>query len=143
MGVATLSDEARAALEAGHLAHLVTLNEDGSPHVTLVWVGLEGEDIVSGHLGSWKKLHQNVGPRSESDPLNGNRRSQPAAADAEYLVIDGAARVTEGGAPALLQRLAHIYLGPDVRFPPMDDPPDGFVLRITPVRVGGVGPWAA
>jgi len=23
----------------------------------------------------------------------------------------------------------------------MDDPPPGFVLRITPERVGGVGPW--
>jgi hypothetical protein len=40
----------------------------------------------------------------------------------EYLVLNGVARVTKGGAPALLQRLAHIYLGPDVRFPPMDDP---------------------
>ena len=139
--MSTLSDEARAALEAGHLAHLVTLNEDGSPHVTLVWVGLEGDDIVSGHLGSWKKL-RNVGrdPRVTLSMETGGANPQGLA---EYLVVDGAARVTEGGAPALLQRLAHVYLGPDVRFPPMDDPPDGFVLRITPVRVGGVGPWTA
>ena len=25
----------------------------------------------------------------------------------------------------------------------MDDPPPGYVLRITPERFGGVGPWAA
>jgi PPOX class probable F420-dependent enzyme len=139
--MSTLTDEVRAALEAGHLAHLVTLNEDGSPHVTVVWVGLEGDDIVSGHLGSWKKLRNaRRDPRVTLSMETGGVNPQGLA---EYLVIDGSARVTEGGAPALLQRLAHIYLGPDVRFPPMDDPPGGFVLRITPVRVGGVGPWTA
>ena len=51
------------------------------------------------------------------------------------------ARVTEGGAPAMLQGLAHTYLGPDVVFPPMPNPPPGFVTRITPERFGGVGPW--
>jgi hypothetical protein len=29
-----------------------------------------------------------------------------------------------------------------VKFPPMEDPPPGYVLHITPTRVGGVGPWA-
>ena len=60
----------------------------------------------------------------------------------EYLVVHGHARIEDGGAAELLQRLAHVYLGPDVRFPPMDDPPAGFVMRTTPLRVGGVGPWA-
>ena len=60
----------------------------------------------------------------------------------QYLVVHGQARIVEGGAPELLQRLARVYLGPDVRFPPMDDPPPGFVLRTTVERVGGVGPWA-
>jgi hypothetical protein len=42
----------------------------------------------------------------------------------------------------LLQRLAHVYLGPDVRFPPIDDPPPGYVLHITPESIGGVGSWS-
>lgn len=62
---------------------------------------------------------------------------------AEYLVVYGRARITEGGAPELLQKLAHRYLGPDVKFPPMDDPPPGFITHITVDRVGGVGPWAS
>jgi hypothetical protein len=49
--------------------------------------------------------------------------------------------VEEGGAPELLQRLARVYLGPDVKFPPMDDPPPGYVIRTTAERIGGVGPW--
>ena len=50
----------------------------------------------------------------------------------EYLVIRGRARLTEGGAADLLQRLARIYLGPDVVFPGIADPPPGFVVRIAP-----------
>lgn len=139
--MSTLSDDARGALEAGHLAHLVTLNEDGSPQVTIVWVGLDGDEIVSGHLALRKKL-RNVGrdPRVTLSMETGGTDSQGLA---EYLVINGIARITEGGAPALLQRLAHVYLGTHVRFPPMDEPPDGFVLRITPKTIGGVGPWAS
>jgi hypothetical protein len=60
----------------------------------------------------------------------------------EHLVVYGTATIEEGGAPELLQELAHVYLGPDVRFPPMDDPPPGFRIRIAVDRVRGVGPWA-
>jgi hypothetical protein len=61
----------------------------------------------------------------------------------QHVVVHGRGRIEEGGAPELLQRLANVYLGPDVRFPPMDDPPPGCILRITVERLGGVGPWAA
>jgi Pyridoxamine 5'-phosphate oxidase len=61
----------------------------------------------------------------------------------EYLVVHGSARVQEGGAAELLQRLAHVYLGPNVEFPPPGYDAPGYVLRITPKRLGGVGPWAA
>lgn len=60
----------------------------------------------------------------------------------EYLVVYGQARITEGGAPELLQRLARTYIGPDVKFPPMDNPPPGFITHVTVERVAGVGPWA-
>ena len=50
-------------------------------------------------------------------------------------------RVELAALDPLLQRLARVYLGPGVKFPPMDDPPPGFVMRIAIERVGGVGPW--
>lgn len=49
--------------------------------------------------------------------------------------------MTEGGAAEVLQRLAYTYIGPDVIFPNMPDPPPGFVTKITPERLVGVGPW--
>jgi hypothetical protein len=62
----------------------------------------------------------------------------------EYVVVYGDARVTEGGAVELLQRLTPIYLGPKVEFPPasMRNIP-GYITRIAPDRFSGIGPWAA
>ena len=59
----------------------------------------------------------------------------------EYLVIYGTARIVEGGAPELLQKLAHVYMGPEVVFPAMENPPAGFINHIKIERVTGVGPW--
>ena len=135
-----LPPEARAVLESDGLAHLVTLNRDGSPQVTCVWVGLEGDEIVSGHLFPQQKL-RNIG-RDARVALSVETARVNEIGLREHLVVHGRARIEEGGAPELLQRLAHVYLGPDVTFPAMPDPPPGWVVRITVERVGGVGPWA-
>ena len=135
-----LSEDVRRALTSGHLAHLVTLEPDGSPQVTCVWVGLDGDEIVSGHLGAWRKV-QNI--RRDSRVVLSMETGGSSHGLDHYLVVHGTARITEGGAPELLQRLAHVYLGPDVRFPPMDSPPPGFIIRITAERIGGVGPWSS
>jgi PPOX class probable F420-dependent enzyme len=132
--------EARAVLESDALAHFVTLNPDGSPQVTCIWVGLDGDEIVSGHLGRHQKVRNierdpRVTMSIESDTTN-------AIGLREYLVVHGRARIEEGGAPELLQRLAYTYIGEGVKFPQMPDPPPGFVVRTTVERLGGVGPWA-
>jgi PPOX class probable F420-dependent enzyme len=135
----SLPESAKELIESAALGHLVTLNADGSPQVTCVWVGLNGDELVTGHLGERRKL-QNV----RRDPrvtlsFEGTRIHPPGLK--EYLVVHGRARIEEGGAPELLQHLAHVHLGPDVKFPAMDDPPPGYVMRTTVERIGGVGPW--
>ena len=139
MGV--LNDAARTALWAGNLAHIVTVNADGSPQVAIVWVGLENDEIVSAHLSGGQQKLRNLrrDPRVVLSMETAGRNEHGLD---HYLVVHGTARIDEGGAPELLQRLAHIYIGPDVKFPPMDDPPPGYVIRIAPTKVGGVGPWA-
>ena len=137
--MAALPQSARELIESGALAHLVTLNQDGSPQVSCVWIGLDDDELVAGHL----PLHQKI-RNIRRDPrvavsFEGTRMHPPGLK--EYLVVHGHARVTEGGAPELLQQLAHVYLGPDVRFPPMPDPPPGYVTHIAVERIGGVGPW--
>jgi PPOX class probable F420-dependent enzyme len=138
--VVALVPQARSLLESSALVHMVTMNPDGGPQVTIVWAGLDGEQIVSAHLFANRKV-RNV-RRDPRVSLSVEGTSVDARGLKQYLVVHGQGQIEEGGAPELLQRLAHVYLGPDVRFPPMDDPPAGFVMRITPERVGGVGPWA-
>ena len=134
-----LPPAARELIESGALAHLVTLNADGSPQVSCVWAGLEDGEIVSGHLGDRQKLRNVRRDPRVSLSIEGTEIQPPGLK--QYLVVHGHARLEPGGAPELLQRLAHVYLGPDVKFPPMDDAPPGFVMRIAVDRVGGVGPW--
>jgi PPOX class probable F420-dependent enzyme len=138
--MAELNPEARELIESDRLAHMVTLNPDGSPQMSCVWVGLDGVEIVSAHLSRYQKV-KNV----ERDPrvaisIEGEKIAENGLR--EYLVVRGTARIQEGGAPELLLRLGHTYLGPEVDYPPIDDPPPGFVIRTTPERVGGNGPWA-
>jgi PPOX class probable F420-dependent enzyme len=138
--VTDIPDEARAILESEALAHLVTSNADGSAQVSCVWVGLEGSDIVFASLGPRRKLDNIRRDPRVTVSLEGTEMSGIGLK--EYLVVHGRARIEEGGGPALLQRLAHTYLGPDVKFPPMDEPPPGVVVHIAVDRLGGVGPWA-
>ena len=46
----------REVIDKGPYAHLTTLNRDGSPQVTVIWVGIEAEEFVIGHLA----VHQKV-----------------------------------------------------------------------------------
>jgi PPOX class probable F420-dependent enzyme len=134
-----LPPTARALVEGPNLAHVVTVDPDGAPQLSCVWVGLEGDEVVFGSLGPWRKLRNlerdpRIALSIEADEMNdvGMRH---------YLVLQGTARVEQGGGPELLQRLAEVRLGSGVRFPPMDDPPPGSVVRITVDKISGVGPW--
>ena len=137
--MSVLNSAARELIESGRPAHLATLNPDGSPQLSVVWVGFDGDEIVSGHMADRQKL-RNV-RRDPRVTLSIETGVVNAVGLGEYLIVTGRGRVTEGGAADLLQRLAHVYLGPTVTFPPGTDHPPGLILRITPERVGGVGPW--
>jgi len=130
--------EVRAIVESDALAHVVTLDADGAPNVTLAWGGIDGDEVVVATLFDQRKL-QNLrrDPRIAISFEAGHRNKQGLD---EYVVVHGTARITEGGAPEWLQGLAVTHLGPGVKFPPMDDPPPGFVVRVTVDRVTGVGP---
>ena len=138
--MSVLNAQARRALTAGRLGHLVTLNADGSPQVSVVWLGLEGDDIVVGHMMGGRKV-ENIA-RDPRVSLSVEAEGANPIGMENCLIIHGTASLVDGGAPELLSRLAETYVGPGVRFPPMDDPPPGHVIRIRPQRVGGVGPWA-
>ena len=138
--MAPLSRPIAEFLATGPLAHVVTLGPGGDPHVSMAWVGVEDDGIVIGTLFDQPKLRN-----LRRDPRIALSFQAPGRTEIgldRYLVLRGRARVTEGGAAELLQRLAGIYLGPAVRFPPMPDPPPGWIVRVAVDQVSGVGDWA-
>jgi PPOX class probable F420-dependent enzyme len=138
--MAALNAAARSVIEDGALAHLVTVNEDGSPQVSVVWVGLDGDELVGAHLDGRQRKLRNI-RRDPRVVVSFEGTGANAIGMRDYLVVHGRARITEGGAPELLHRLAQTYVGPGTDFPPMPNPPPGFVTHIEITRVGGSGPW--
>jgi PPOX class probable F420-dependent enzyme len=134
-----LPQELRDLVASGPLAHLTTINADGSPHVTVIWIGLEGDDIVSGHLGRQAKL-RNI----ERDPrvvLSFTAPHDRSTVMTPHAVMRARATVEPSEqAWDLLDRLAKVYLPADAAFPAPPRP--GYVVRYQAEHLGGVGPWA-
>jgi PPOX class probable F420-dependent enzyme len=134
-----IPDSARVLIESDTLAHVATIDRDGKPHVTCAWVGLQDEEIMFGTLFDQRKLRNLRRDPRVTLSIHGDKVNEHGLA--EYLVIYGRARITEGGASDLLQELARTYLGPEVVFPAIDNPPPGYITRISVERIAGVGPW--
>ena len=134
----TIPESVRDFLGTGPLGHLVTLHPDGRPHVTLVWAGLDGDELVfSTFYDDHKARDIRRDPR-----VTISFEAKEHAGDGlhPYLVIDGRARVEDGGALAIMDHLAPAYLGPGATFP-MRDAPVGYSFRATIERFYGIGPW--
>jgi PPOX class probable F420-dependent enzyme len=141
LGGMRVPEHARTVLESDALGHLVTINPDGSPQVSVIWVGLDGDEIIAAHVPNNQKVKNirrdgRVALSVETDRMNEMGLT-------EYLVITGTARITEGGAVDVLRKLAKTYIGPDADFLPGNDLPPGYVTHITIDRISGVGPWAS
>ena len=137
--MALLPGELRELIESGPLTHLSTINPDGSPQVTVIWIGLDGDAIVSGHIAHRRKL-QNI----ERDPrvvLSFDAPRDHKVVRNPYAVIRAHASVEPSdGAWDLLNRLTKTYMSPDDEFPAPRGA--GYIVRYEVERIGGVGPWA-
>ena len=138
-----LNDHAHALIGSGTDATLVTLNADGSPQVSLVWMALQttpdgNDELVSAHLMEHQKIRNIRRDGRVAVTIVDVDRSAPMT---PYLSITGTARIEEGGAPELLAELAKTMMGPDAHFPPPNSPP-GYLTRIRVEKVRGLGPWA-
>ncbi|MFW6725301.1 PPOX class F420-dependent oxidoreductase [Streptomyces sp. MAR4 CNY-716] len=135
-----LPRELRELIASGPMAHLSTINADASPQVTVIWIGLDGDDLVSGHMSWYAKL-RNI----ERDPrvvLSFDAPRVPGVLLNEYAVVRARATVQPSdGAWTLLNRLAKVYMSPDAEFPAPKGP--GYIVRYSVERIGGVGPWAS
>lgn len=138
----TVPQSLRELLATGPLATVVTLDPDGTPHVTLAWAGFDGDEIV---MATFFNVEQRKLANLRRDPrvvLSFQAKEHSGQGLWPYAVVQGRVdRIVEGGALAVMDRLAEFYIGPGQVFP-MREVPDGVVVYVTVDRVYGQGPWA-
>jgi PPOX class probable F420-dependent enzyme len=138
--VATIPDSARELLATGPLATVVTVDPDRTPRVTLAWAGFQGDEIV---MATFFNVDQPKIRNLRRDPrvaISWQAKEYTGQGLHPYVVVQGRARVSEGGALAVMDHLAHFYLGPGRQYS-LRDGPDGVVVHVTVERIYGQGAW--
>ncbi|MGW0432355.1 PPOX class F420-dependent oxidoreductase [Micromonospora sp. NPDC003197] len=126
-----LTDQDLALLNEPHLAHVATIEADGSPHVTPVWVDTDGEYIVF-NTAKGRVKYDNL-QRNPSVAVSVVDRAN----DFRTLWVKGTAELVEEGAEAHIHQLAKKYLGQD-RYP-LQPGEERVIVRITPTQKLGRG----
>lgn len=131
----------RDLFATGPLATVATVDPGGTPHMTLAWAGLDGDELV---MATFFNLNQ---PKIRNMRRDGRVVVTVQAKEFSgqglwpYAVVEGRVdRITEGGALAVMDRLAEFYIGPGASYP-MRDAPEGVVVHVAIDRVYGQGPW--
>jgi PPOX class probable F420-dependent enzyme len=129
----SLSTAVRRLLDEPNPAVLATLNADGSPQTSVIWVGREGDELViSSAAGRRKDRNIRRDPRVSLSVYDRQ--------DSEvYAEIRGRATVTEDIGRALAVRLAEEYEGPGAGQEFLALPPEivRVIIRIVPEHIAG------
>ncbi len=125
----TIPQRAREWLDAPEYATLATLQPDGSPQLSVVWVARDGDELLVSTIEGRQK-HRNLlhDPRATLLVF-------PAEQPESYVEVRGSVTMTREGGRDLIDRLAREYDGVE-RFTG-DDGTDRVrvVVRIHPERV--------
>ncbi|MBU8858460.1 MULTISPECIES: PPOX class F420-dependent oxidoreductase [unclassified Micromonospora] len=130
--MAILSEEDLALLGEPQLAHVATIEADGTPHVTPVWVDTDGEHIVFNTAkGRQKYLNMSRNPVVAVSVAD-------KADDFRTLWVKGTVEFVTEGADEHIDRLAKKYLGQDT-YPWRRPGEERVIVRITPTEKLGRG----
>ncbi|MFG2099493.1 PPOX class F420-dependent oxidoreductase [Micromonospora echinaurantiaca] len=130
--MAILTDEDLALLAEPQLAHVATVEADGSPHVTPVWVDTDGEHILF-NTAKGRVKYENIRRNPEVAVSVADK-----ANDFRTLWVKGTAELVEEGADEHIDRMAQKYLGQD-RYPFRRAGEERVIVRITPTHKLGRG----
>jgi PPOX class probable F420-dependent enzyme len=104
---ATLTDAAKALLNRPVIANVATVDADGRPQLTPVWIDVDGDDIV----------FNTARGRAKDQNLERNPHVAVSVVDPDnhynVVVVRGTVESSEEGADAHIDALAKKYLGVD------------------------------
>lgn len=127
--MADLDENAKAILDGVNFATIATVQPDGQPQLSVVWVERDGNDVLVSTTSNRQKF------RNISRDPRVTLLAYPADEPYSYVEVRGTATMTEEGGRALIDRLCHRYTGA-TRYTG-DDGTDNVrvVVRITPQHV--------
>ncbi|AYF30236.1 MULTISPECIES: PPOX class F420-dependent oxidoreductase [Micromonospora] len=130
--MAILNEEDLALLGEPQLAHVATVEADGTPHVTPVWVDTDGEHVVFNTAkGRQKYLNMSRNPVVAVSVAD-------KADDYRTLWIKGTVEFVTEGADEHIDRMAKKYLGQDT-YPWRRPGEERVIVRVTPTEKLGRG----
>jgi PPOX class probable F420-dependent enzyme len=128
-----LPQPVKKILEDKAYGHVITFDESGKPQVTMVWVDVDGDDVVFNTAeGRLKPKNLRRDPRVI---VSVQDRNDPQS----YMVFHGKATVSEAGADAHIDKLAKRFLGAE-KYPFRRPGEKRLIVRVKPDRIGGYGP---
>ena len=128
-----LPQSAKKLLQDKAYGHVVTYNDRGTGQLTMVWMDVDGDDVLF-NTSEGRRKSQNL----RRDPriiVSVQDRNDPQA----HAVFYGKARVTEAGADEHIDKLAKRFLGAD-KYPFRQPGEKRLIVRIGVDRIGGFGP---
>ncbi len=119
-----LPDSARDLFDGVNFATVASLNSDGSPQASVVWVKTDGDDILFSTVKGRRK-HRNIvrDPRVSIVVID-------AANPYRYAEVRGTATLADDKTGKLIQELSHKYTGQD--WVEADPDSERVIVRITP-----------
>ncbi|CAN3981407.1 PPOX class F420-dependent oxidoreductase [Kitasatospora purpeofusca] len=127
---ANLSDQAKALIDDKSFAVITTIQPDGSPQSSVVWVKRDGEDILFSTVEGRRK-HLNLVKDARVSLL-----VNPPENPYTYLEVRGEVSLTREGGRELIDELSLKYRGEGTYG--FDGPEDvRVVVRLTPRKVVG------
>jgi PPOX class probable F420-dependent enzyme len=128
-----------ALLGSDALAHLVTLNPDGSPQVSVVWCGVGEDEVVFCTEADTAKV-RNIG-RDPRVILSVEDEARNLSGTQQHLVIRGRARIVGPADRALCDELCRVYAGRADHPLNLSRSPTAVTVSVAIDRIGGNGPW--
>lgn len=130
--MAILTENDLALLTEPQLAHVATIEPDGTPHVTPVWVDTDGKHVVF-NTAKGRVKYNNIA-RNPMVAISVVDKSD----DFRTLWVKGTAELIEEGADQHINRMAKKYLGQDT-YPYRRPGEVRVIVRVTPTQKLGRG----
>jgi PPOX class probable F420-dependent enzyme len=131
---AKIPESLKKMLEDKAYGHVITYNAAGKPQITMVWMDIEGDELLF-NTAEGRKKPANI-RKNPNVIVSVQDRNKPQT----YATFHGKARITDAGADAHIDKLAKRFIGAD-KYPYRQPNEKRVIVRIAVDRIGGFG-WS-